>query len=126
MLSTYCTSISIVIVTSIVSVFSVFRRTVGRIWKFFILKLSVSQGESSLKFQLIRVHRFGGVREQIITQNHWHPIALEDRFFIFSCCITYVHCKIFFHCFFSALLLSILNVTFVDVLYLMIGMFYWF
>ena len=30
------------------------------------------------KFQLIRISWFGGVREQIHKQTHWHPIALEE------------------------------------------------
>ena len=54
--------------------FSVFRRTVGQSKIFLSLKPSAFQGELSLKFELIGVHRLGGVRGQ----THSILIALED------------------------------------------------
>ena len=54
--------------------FSVFRRTVGQSEIFLSLKPSAFQGELSLKFELIGVHRLGGVRGQ----THSILIALED------------------------------------------------
>ena len=47
---------------------------------FFSLKLSQSQGESSLKkFQLAWVRRFGGVREQTNKQSNKQTDRLTDR-----------------------------------------------
>ena len=54
--------------------FLVFRRTVGQSEIFLSLKPSAFQGELSLKFELIGVHRLGGVRGQ----THSILIALED------------------------------------------------
>ena len=46
---------------------------------FFSLKPSASpEGNHPSKFLLIRINRFGGVREQTNTQTHSHPIALEE------------------------------------------------
>ena len=55
-------------------IFLVFRRTVDQSEIFLSLKPSAFQGELSLKFELIGVHRLGGVRGQ----THSILIALED------------------------------------------------
>ena len=44
----------------------------------FSLKPSLSQGESSLKFQLAGVCRFGGVREQTNKLTHWQTDAFIE------------------------------------------------
>ena len=50
------------------SIFFISLLTVRRIRMFFSLKPSATEGETSLKFQLIRLSRFGGVKEQINKQ----------------------------------------------------------
>ena len=45
---------------------------------FFSLK-PPSKGNHPSKFQVIRIRRFGGVREQTNKLTHWHPIALYKR-----------------------------------------------
>ena len=62
---------------SIVSVLSVFRRTVGRIRKFFSLKLSLPQGDSSL-LGSNDLDELAHKQTNKLTQRH--PIALEDRY----------------------------------------------
>ena len=53
----------------------IFLLTVRRIWMFFILKPSLSPGESSLKISA----RWDGVREQTYKQTHRYPTALVNR-----------------------------------------------
>ena len=55
---------------------------------FFSLKHSVSQGESSLKFQLAGVRRFGGVREQTNRLTH----SLIDWYFKRRIDIIFLEC----------------------------------
>ena len=54
----------------VTSIHAIFQLTVRRIWMFFSLKPSPSQGNHPSKFQFAGVHRFGGVREQTNKQTH--------------------------------------------------------
>ena len=76
---------------NIVRGFSIFQRIFGWIRRFFSLKPSAIVGESSSKYELITINRFGGVCEQTDKKTHWHPIALVRRydnpFNLFEVCI---------------------------------------
>ena len=67
------------IVASVISVLSVFRRTVGQISKFLAENHLHPKWNHPSKFQLIRVRRFGGVREQTNKQTNKQTHSLTDR-----------------------------------------------